>query len=152
MGGYRHGHNWQQQLLTEAGVRNAGFKTYLSVLGTAEVEGRLRSYLDMQGVVQVGWVPIQGCRGCSCTRSVLGFGVSRDVCNSLLLRLLLQVPALRARVVTLLQRAQLDNDDEVRDRATLYLTQLSGHAGGTAVRMGWRGAGGLAGSTVVCRD
>mmetsp|Transcript_4485 Transcript_4485/g.7532 ORF Transcript_4485/g.7532 Transcript_4485/m.7532 type:complete len:900 (-) Transcript_4485:576-3275(-) len=42
-----------------------------------------------------------------------------------------QVPALRTRVVTLLQRALLDNDDEVRDRATLYLTQLDGLAGGT---------------------
>mmetsp|Transcript_62 Transcript_62/g.100 ORF Transcript_62/g.100 Transcript_62/m.100 type:complete len:901 (-) Transcript_62:1459-4161(-) len=41
-----------------------------------------------------------------------------------------QVPALRPRVITLLQRALLDNDDEVRDRATLYLAQLGGTAGG----------------------
>ncbi|KAL6759224.1 adaptin N terminal region-domain-containing protein [Haematococcus lacustris] len=43
-----------------------------------------------------------------------------------------QAPSLRPRIITLLQRALLDNDDEVRDRATLYLAQLSGEAGGTA--------------------
>lgn len=41
-----------------------------------------------------------------------------------------QVAGLRPRVLKLLQRALLDNDDEVRDRATLYLAQLEGHAGG----------------------
>ncbi|KAG1663110.1 hypothetical protein FOA52_010513 [Chlamydomonas sp. UWO 241] len=41
-----------------------------------------------------------------------------------------QVESLRPRVVTLLQRALSDNDDEVRDRATLYLKQLGGAAGG----------------------
>ncbi|GAX76799.1 hypothetical protein CEUSTIGMA_g4245.t1 [Chlamydomonas eustigma] len=40
------------------------------------------------------------------------------------------VAGLRPRVITLLQRALADNDDEVRDRATLYLKQLTGHAGG----------------------
>ncbi len=45
-----------------------------------------------------------------------------------------QVPALAPRVTTLLQRALLDNDDEVRDRATLYLAQLGGAAGGIQVR------------------
>mmetsp|Transcript_25184 Transcript_25184/g.54739 ORF Transcript_25184/g.54739 Transcript_25184/m.54739 type:complete len:900 (-) Transcript_25184:336-3035(-) len=42
------------------------------------------------------------------------------------------VEGLRPRVVLLLQRAVLDNDDEVRDRATLYLKQLGGYAGGPA--------------------
>jgi len=41
-----------------------------------------------------------------------------------------EVEALRPRVMTLLKRALHDNDDEVRDRATLYLTQLEGRAGG----------------------
>uniref|UniRef100_A0A7S3VL87 Coatomer subunit gamma n=1 Tax=Dunaliella tertiolecta TaxID=3047 RepID=A0A7S3VL87_DUNTE len=47
-----------------------------------------------------------------------------------------QVESLRPRVVTLLQRALLDNDDEVRDRATLYQAQLSGKAGGTQAIVG----------------
>ncbi|KAF5841268.1 hypothetical protein DUNSADRAFT_13722 [Dunaliella salina] len=47
-----------------------------------------------------------------------------------------QVESLRPRVVTLLQRALLDNDDEVRDRATLYLAQLSGKAGGVQAIVG----------------
>lgn len=42
-----------------------------------------------------------------------------------------QVPGLKPRVITLLTRALMDNDDEVRDRATLYLAQLQGQAGGT---------------------
>lgn len=41
-----------------------------------------------------------------------------------------RVPELTARVVVLLKRALYDNDDEVRDRATLHLTQLGGAAGG----------------------
>eukprot|EP00798_Chlamydomonas_sp_ICE-L_P030905 gene30905-35958_t len=41
-----------------------------------------------------------------------------------------KVESLRPRVVLLLQRALLDNDDEVRDRATLLLKQLGGSAGG----------------------
>lgn len=40
------------------------------------------------------------------------------------------VPSLRPRVTTLLRRALSDNDDEVRDRATLHIQQLQGHAGG----------------------
>lgn len=40
------------------------------------------------------------------------------------------VEFLRPRVITLLQRALSDNDDEVRDRATMYLKQLGGLAGG----------------------
>mmetsp|Transcript_28720 Transcript_28720/g.80856 ORF Transcript_28720/g.80856 Transcript_28720/m.80856 type:complete len:893 (+) Transcript_28720:167-2845(+) len=40
------------------------------------------------------------------------------------------VEPLRPRVMTLLRRALHDNDDEVRDRATLYLNQLQGLAGG----------------------
>lgn len=36
-----------------------------------------------------------------------------------------RVPSLRRSIVTLLQRAQQDDEDEVRDRATLYLTILS---------------------------
>jgi len=43
-----------------------------------------------------------------------------------------QVEALRPRVMTLIRRALHDNDDEVRDRATLYLAQLEGRAGGPA--------------------
>ncbi|KAF8072392.1 Coatomer subunit gamma [Scenedesmus sp. PABB004] len=39
-------------------------------------------------------------------------------------------PELTERVVVLLRRALYDNDDEVRDRATLHLTQLGGGAGG----------------------
>eukprot|EP00951_Prasinocladus_malaysianus_P004619 scaffold32534_cov33-Prasinocladus_malaysianus.AAC.2 len=38
--------------------------------------------------------------------------------------------ALRPRVTTLIRRALHDNDDEVRDRATLYMRQLQGGAGG----------------------
>eukprot|EP00775_Hariotina_reticulata_P012870 gene12870-12996_t len=41
-----------------------------------------------------------------------------------------QVPELMHRVVVLLKRALYDNDDEVRDRAMLHLTQLEGAAGG----------------------
>lgn len=41
-----------------------------------------------------------------------------------------QVEALRPRILVLLRRALYDNDDEVRDRATLYLKQLHGAAGG----------------------
>ncbi|PNH02526.1 Coatomer subunit gamma-2 [Tetrabaena socialis] len=37
---------------------------------------------------------------------------------------------LRPRIVVLLRRALSDNDDEVRDRATLHLQQLEGKAGG----------------------
>ncbi|CAI5952905.1 unnamed protein product [Closterium sp. NIES-65] len=37
-----------------------------------------------------------------------------------------QVEALRPRIVTLLRRCLYDNDDEVRDRATLYLNVLGG--------------------------
>jgi len=40
------------------------------------------------------------------------------------------VADLTPRIVTLLKRALYDNDDEVRDRATLYLKQLDGGAGG----------------------
>ena len=40
------------------------------------------------------------------------------------------VDSLRPRVTTLIRRALHDNDDEVRDRATLYLRQLQGLAGG----------------------
>lgn len=40
------------------------------------------------------------------------------------------VEGLRPRVTTLIRRALHDNDDEVRDRATLYLKQLEGLAGG----------------------
>jgi len=39
-------------------------------------------------------------------------------------------PTLQQRVVLLLKRALYDNDDEVRDRAVLALTQLQGGAGG----------------------
>ncbi|KXZ54500.1 hypothetical protein GPECTOR_4g565 [Gonium pectorale] len=38
--------------------------------------------------------------------------------------------ALRPRIIVLLRRALSDNDDEVRDRATLHLQQLEGKAGG----------------------
>uniref|UniRef100_A0A061RA30 Coatomer subunit gamma n=1 Tax=Tetraselmis sp. GSL018 TaxID=582737 RepID=A0A061RA30_9CHLO len=41
-----------------------------------------------------------------------------------------EVESLRPRVMTLLRRALHDNDDEVRDRATVYLRQLQGLAGG----------------------
>jgi coatomer protein complex subunit gamma len=41
------------------------------------------------------------------------------------------VPELTPRIVVLLKRALYDNDDEVRDRAMLYLTQLGGAAGGS---------------------
>eukprot|EP00879_Flechtneria_rotunda_P030633 GHRR01033294.1.p1 GENE.GHRR01033294.1~~GHRR01033294.1.p1 ORF type:complete len:577 (+),score=217.98 GHRR01033294.1:1477-3207(+) len=41
-----------------------------------------------------------------------------------------QLPDLRDRVTMLLKRALYDNDDEVRDRAMLHLTQLGGAAGG----------------------
>lgn len=41
-----------------------------------------------------------------------------------------KVESLRPRVILLLQRALMDNDDEVRDRATLMLKQLNGAAGG----------------------
>ncbi|KAG2436060.1 hypothetical protein HYH02_011571 [Chlamydomonas schloesseri] len=37
---------------------------------------------------------------------------------------------LRPRIIVLLRRALSDNDDEVRDRATLHLEQLEGKAGG----------------------
>ncbi|KAG2486424.1 hypothetical protein HYH03_014871 [Edaphochlamys debaryana] len=37
---------------------------------------------------------------------------------------------LRPRIIVLLRRALADNDDEVRDRATLHLQQLEGKAGG----------------------
>lgn len=48
------------------------------------------------------------------------------------------VESLTPRVVTLLKRALYDNDDEVRDRATLYLKQLTGQAGGPeAIRNAW---------------
>eukprot|EP00210_Caulerpa_lentillifera_P007221 g6908.t1 len=40
------------------------------------------------------------------------------------------VDDLRSRVLILLKRALFDNDDEVCDRATLYVEQLSGSAGG----------------------
>lgn len=42
-----------------------------------------------------------------------------------------KVPELCPRVVVLLKRALYDNDDEVRDRAMLHLTQLQGGAGGS---------------------
>lgn len=41
-----------------------------------------------------------------------------------------KVPELNPRVLVLLKRALYDNDDEVRDRAMLHLTQLQGGAGG----------------------
>ncbi|KAK9828275.1 hypothetical protein WJX74_006878 [Apatococcus lobatus] len=41
------------------------------------------------------------------------------------------VPELRPRISILLQRALHDNDDEVRDRATLYLRELGGLNGST---------------------
>lgn len=41
-----------------------------------------------------------------------------------------KVDELRPRIVALLRRALYDADDEVRDRATLYLAQLDGLAGG----------------------
>eukprot|EP00803_Ostreobium_quekettii_P000175 evm.model.scf_4418.1 EVM.evm.TU.scf_4418.1 scf_4418:1497-6935(-) len=37
---------------------------------------------------------------------------------------------LRPRILTLLRRTVYDEDDEVRDRATLYIEQLGGNAGG----------------------
>ncbi|GAB4819163.1 hypothetical protein N2152v2_006209 [Parachlorella kessleri] len=50
-----------------------------------------------------------------------------------------ECPELRPRILTLLTRALYDNDDEVRDRATLYLHQLQGAgAAATSVRPHWR--------------
>ncbi|KAK9907459.1 hypothetical protein WJX75_004057 [Coccomyxa subellipsoidea] len=48
------------------------------------------------------------------------------------------VEDLRPRIRVLLSRALHDNDDEVRDRATLYLAELDGHAGGPqAIDVQW---------------
>lgn len=48
------------------------------------------------------------------------------------------VEELRPRIQVLLRRALHDNDDEVRDRATLYLSQLNGSGGGEeAVQPQW---------------
>ncbi|CAL8463056.1 g2590 [Coccomyxa elongata] len=48
------------------------------------------------------------------------------------------VEELRPRIRVLLSRALHDNDDEVRDRATLYLAELDGHAGGPeAIDVHW---------------
>ncbi|KAK9837106.1 hypothetical protein WJX81_003075 [Elliptochloris bilobata] len=48
------------------------------------------------------------------------------------------VAELRPRILVLLSRALYDNDDEVRDRATLYLAELGGKAGGVeAVDVQW---------------
>ncbi|EIE27371.1 Coatomer, gamma subunit [Coccomyxa subellipsoidea C-169] len=48
------------------------------------------------------------------------------------------VEDLRPRIRVLLSRALHDNDDEVRDRATLYLAELDGNAGGPqAIDVQW---------------
>lgn len=48
------------------------------------------------------------------------------------------VHELQPRITVLLRRALYDNDDEVRDRATLYLKQLGGQAGGEeAINVTW---------------
>ncbi|KIY91625.1 Coatomer subunit gamma-2 [Monoraphidium neglectum] len=63
-------------------------------------------------------------------RVILENATVRAAAVSALARFGAAVEGLRPRVVVLLRRALFDNDDEVRDRATLHLSQLAGHLGG----------------------
>ncbi|KAK9828743.1 hypothetical protein WJX72_001875 [[Myrmecia] bisecta] len=71
-------------------------------------------------------------------RIILENATVRAAAVSSLARFGALVQELHPRILILLRRALHDNDDEVRDRATLYLQQLEGQAGGLdAVDVKW---------------
>jgi coatomer subunit gamma len=69
-------------------------------------------------------------------RVILENATVRAAALSALARFAAECPSLRPRIVILLRRALYDSDDEVRDRATLYLAQLGEVSEDTALAPG----------------
>lgn len=69
-------------------------------------------------------------------RVILENATVRAAALSALARFAAECPTLRPRIIVLLRRALYDSDDEVRDRATLYLAQLGEVSEETALAPG----------------